>query len=93
MELYFVTDRRHRVSIIECHICFCVLNLSVAVVVMELNEFFWCEGKTFTMYGNDDEPGIIFLTAQDLFRRFEEGTRSYFVRYEVVSFSACFEFQ
>ena len=71
-----------------------MLNLSVVAVVMELNElFFWYEGKTFTMYGNEDEPGIIFLTAQDLFRRFEEGTRSYFVRYEVVSFSAYFEFQ
>jgi len=29
-------------------------------------------GKTHTMLGNADNPGIIFLTVMDLYRRMEE---------------------
>ena len=38
-------------------------------------------GKTHTMYGNESEPGIVFLAVKELFERIErDEDREFFVR-------------
>jgi len=37
-------------------------------------------GKTHTLYGTDEEPGIISLCAQDLFNKTKEHKKDYMLR-------------